>query len=168
MSEEVAKMKFERLMFFLDKDAYEEFVIFYNSFNNNIFYEFLKAIIDLKDIDKVYKSLDFFAQYIFLEKQGRHLGEIKRFEFDKDMEYFQEFLYLLNFFTVAKVPFPKWKGLLELVLEIIKDLVYAKDFNYKKHPKFKDFLNEKEKIISEIRKDPEMDRKYFDFLNGAL
>lgn len=153
---------------YLDERNFKGFVSFVNSYEKFDFFYVLKFLISQgtkkKDFDRVRK----FAEYIFIEAQGSFFGEPMHFEVNRDMEYFQEFIYFLNVFVVLKVPFEEWKILVIEAFKILEDLVNKGDFNYKRHPNFKSYTKKLNTIIDDIRKDPDMDRKFFDYLNGAL
>jgi len=162
------------------KNRKHDFLIYLNGRNFENFVNYIAnnkqlSIMNIIEIlvNSEINEIDFFrlkklAEYIFIEISGRHFGEEIHFEIDQNLEYFQEMMYFFNVFSLLEIPFNKWKKLVIILYEMLRDFIKTNNFNYKKDPKYKDFLNEKEKIISEIRKDPEIDRKYLDFLNGAF
>jgi hypothetical protein len=158
----------EELLICLDEINFDRFV---SSFGSKISIEHFNIIEFLMSngTDKIqFNRINAFAQFIFFERQSQHFGWDTHFKIDKGMESFQEFIYLFNVFIVLKVPFDVWKELVVDAIEILKEQLKEGNINCKRHSKYPDFTRKFNKILDEIIKDPEMERKYTDFLNGAL
>jgi len=160
--------KYEELMVCLDDKDFDMFVSDYGLEMEKNFLKFLESLISEGCGQVQFNRIDALAEFVFIERQGQHFGDPKHFEINKNMASFQEFIYMLSVFTVIKVPFDTWKELVVDVFNILGDLVQKEDLNYNKHPQFHIFTKKLNRILDEVTKDPEMKRKYFDFLNGAL
>jgi len=161
-------IKKEELLSCLDEIDFDRFV---SSFGSKISTEYFKIIEFLMSNghDRIqFNRINAFAQFIFFERQSQHFGWDTHFKIDRDMESFQEFIYLLNVFIVLKVPFDVWKELVVDAIEILKEQLKEGNTNCKGNPKYHEFTRKFNKILDEIIKDPEMEQKYADFLNGAL
>ena len=162
------KNKKENFLIYLEGRKFNDFVNFITKNKQISIIEMISILTKTGINENNFLRLRKLAEYIFIEISGRNFGEQIHFEIDKRLEYFQELMYYFNEFTALKISYKKWENLANILIEMLNDFIKTNDFSYKQNPKFKDFLKEKERIISEIRKDPEMNQKYFDFLNGAL
>jgi len=158
----------ENLLRCIDKRDFDAFV---SLFGSTIASEYLKTIEFLVSTGggKIqFDRIDALAEFFFVELSGAHFGEPFHFEVDRNMASFQEFIYLLSVFQAIKAPFEKWEELTLKIIEILTDLVEQGNLDYKRHPQFPTFKKRFNQILDEIIKEPEMERKYTDFLNGAL
>jgi len=153
---------------YLDNRDFSGFVNFIKTNNELTIMAIIEQLLSKEINERNFLRLRRLAEYIFIEVSGRSFGEPKHFEVDNNMEYFQEFVYLFNVFTALKVPFEKWRCLVNVAFEMLRDLKNSGDLNYKKHSRFNYFKNKLNDTIENIRKDPEMNQKFFDFLNEAL
>ena len=158
----------EELLICLDEEDFDKFISSFGSVISTNFLEIIEFLISEGDCQLQFNRIGSLAEFIFFERQGQHFGEPIHFEVDKNMESFQEFIYLFNVFIVLKVPVEVWKGLVVDAIEILKEQILKGNLNCKRHPNYLKFRGKFNKILDEITKDPEMERKYTDFLNGAL
>jgi hypothetical protein len=158
----------EELLICLDKEDFDKFISSFGSVISTKFLEIIEFLVLKGNGQLQFNRIGSLAEFVFFERQGHHFGEPIHFEVDKNMESFQEFIYLFNVFIVLKVPVEVWKELVVDAIEILKEQLKEGNTNCKRNPKYPEFTRKFNKILDEIIKDPEMERKYFDFLNGAL
>ena len=158
----------EELLICLDEEDFDKFISSFGSIISTKFLEIIEFLISKDNSQLQFSRIGSLAEFVFFERQGHHFGEPIHFEVDKNMESFQEFIYLFNVFIVLKVPDEVWKELVVFATEILKEQIENGDINCKGNPKYPEFTRKFNKILDEITKDPEMERKFTDFLNGAL
>ena len=158
----------EELLICLDEEDFNRFISSFCSVFSAEYLKIIEFLISKGNGQILFNRISSLAEFIFIERQGQHFGEPIHFEVDKNMASFQEFLYLFNVFIVLKVPFEVWKELVADAIKILKKQLEEGNTNCKRHPKYPEFTMKFNKILDEIIKDPEMEQKYADFLNGAL
>ncbi|MFC2146453.1 hypothetical protein ACFLRT_03730 [Acidobacteriota bacterium] len=158
----------EELLICLDEIDFDRFISLFGARISTEYLKIIEFLISGRKDQVQFSRVYALARFIFIERQGQHFGEPTHFEVDKNMESFQEFIYLLRIFVVLKVPFDVWKELVVVAFDILNEQIENGNIKCKGNPKYPEFTKKYNKILDEIIKDPEREQKYADFLNGAL
>ncbi|MGM7449204.1 UNVERIFIED_ORG: hypothetical protein DFO82_1703 [Idiomarina abyssalis] len=129
--------------------------------------EWVRLIVEEGVSEAGFKRLHNLAWYIFVERQGAHFGEKKRFTVDDKMVAYQELIYSLNVFETIGVPYKEWHPVVEALFDALRVSITKGDLDLQKEH-FKAVQLMSQDFLGRISNDPVYQHQYTDYLNGAL
>jgi len=125
------------------------------------------ALLCLDTRAETFRRLHALAGFVFVERQGRHFGEPQRFVLTPVLEDLQELIYKLGVFLTLGVPFEAWASTLGEFQNLVKQMLEDR-VDLKADPRTAQVQQAIAKQLEVVRRSPEFDAKFEDYLNGAL
>lgn len=148
-----------------EKKSLKDFIAEFSSQVETSAHSWIVALASDELSERTYSRLRRLAWFIFVERSfyGRK-GRPRRFKLTKSLKEFQELIYKLYVFRIIKVPFSRWRHLLEEACKLFIDSGGQLLDKKKKN----EFLKKLDALEGKIGNSPEYIQIYCDYLNGAL
>ena len=151
----------------LDDADFKSFAKKYGRSLNKDLAKWVRLIVEEGASEVGFKRLHNLAWYVFVERQGTHFGEKKRFTVDDRMVAYQELVYSVNIFETIGVPYKEWHPVIEALFDSLMASLARDGLDLQKED-CKTLQSMTQDFVKHLSNDPNYQHQYTDYLNGAL